>query len=81
MLGVSVQRKNGASDYGALEDAAGGIRTLQIAGAAALGVGGALLIGGIVRWGVVARRSKTSTARVGVHYDGVTAGATLRVRF
>lgn len=82
MLGVAQQRQNDAPDYGALEDAAGGIRTLRIAGAATLGVGAALMIGGFVRWGVISRRSRTpSSARLGVHYDGVTAGVTLRARF
>lgn len=81
LLGVAFGRRTGAESYGELEDAAPQIRTFRIAGAATLGVGAALAIGGAIRWGVVARRGRAPRASVGVMLDGAVAGVTVRGRF
>lgn len=82
LVGARGQRI-GAATYGELEQAASGIRTLRIAGAATLSVGAALMIGGFIRWGLVDRKARSagSTARVGVIYDGSAAGLSLAGRF
>jgi tetratricopeptide (TPR) repeat protein len=81
LLGVAYGRRTGAESYGELEDAASGIRTLRIAGAATLGAGAALAIGGFVRWGVLARRSREPRGSVGVMIDRGAAGVTIQGRF
>lgn len=83
LLLVARQRRTGATDYGQLEGAADGIQTLRIAGGSALGAGAALMVGGFIRWGLVARKTKGPgpDARVGVIYDGSTAGLSLTGRF
>lgn len=81
LFGVAYGRRSGAQSYGELEGAASGIRTFRIAGAATLGVGAALAIGGFIRWGVMARRARESQARVGVVIDRGTAGLTIHGEF
>lgn len=82
MLVVAQRRHKGATSYGELEGAVDGIRTLRIAGAATLGVGAALALGGFIRWGLLARKADAgATARLGVRYDGSTAGLVLGGRF
>jgi tetratricopeptide (TPR) repeat protein len=56
----------GNADYEAQRDRA---TTLRNAGAAVLAIGGALLIGAVVRYAVVARKGKKATA---MRFDGVT---------
>ena len=81
LLGVALSRRTGAASYGELEGDASSIRAFRIAGGATLGVGAALMIGGWIRWGVVARRTRPSSARVGVTIDGTTAGVSVHGRF
>ena len=81
LLGVAYGRRTGAESYGELEGDAAGIRTFRIAGGAALGVGAALAIGGFIRWGMVARRSRAPQSSVGVMIDRGTAGVTIQRRF
>lgn len=81
LLGVAFTRRASASSYGELEGEAASIRTFRTAGGASAGVGAALLVGGLVRWGVVSRRSRGTTARVGLALDETAAVLTVRGRF
>ncbi|MEM7154385.1 MAG: hypothetical protein AAF799_16180 [Myxococcota bacterium] len=83
LLVVAQLQQNGATTYGGLEDRVDGIGRMRIAGGATLGVGGALLIGGIVRWAVVSRRAKAQdrTAHIAPIYDGTLTGVTVGGRF
>ncbi len=83
LLVVARQRRTGAATYGTLEGDADGIRTFQIAGGASLGVGAALMIGGLVRWGLVSRKGKGGAARARVQpmYGPSVAGLSLSGRF
>jgi len=81
LLGVALGRRTGADSYDELEGAASGIRTLRIAGGAALGAGAALAIGGFIRWGVVARRGREPRSSVGVMLDRGAAGVTIQGKF
>lgn len=81
LLGVAYDRRASAQSYGELEDGASGIRTFRRAGAAALGVGAALAIGGFIRWGVMARRDRERRGSAGVMLDRGVAGVTIQGRF
>lgn len=81
LLGAAYGRRTNAQSYGELEDAAPGIRTFRIAGAATLGVGAALAIGGFIRWGVMARREREPRGAVGVMLERGLAGVTVQGRF
>jgi tetratricopeptide (TPR) repeat protein len=78
LLAVAHGRRTGAQSYGELEGAASGIRTLRVAGAATLGAGAALAIGGFIRWGVLARRARAPRASVGLLLERGTAGLMLQ---
>ncbi|MEM9455729.1 MAG: hypothetical protein AAGF11_16220 [Myxococcota bacterium] len=91
MMLVARGQRTGATTYGDLEEAAGGIRSLQIAGAATLGIGAALMIGGFIRWGLIARKGRgpgatartdvRTNVRMDVTYDGSVAGLSVAGRF
>ncbi len=83
LLVVARRQRTTAGNYGELEERADMIGTLRIAGMTTLGVGAALMIGGFVRWGVVARQSpqRPASARFGVLLDGETAGVSVTGRF
>ena len=83
LLIVAQLQQNGATTYGDLEGRVDGIDRMRIAGGATLGAGGALLIGGIVRWAVVSRRAKSSsrTAHVAPVFDGTFTGISVGARF
>jgi tetratricopeptide (TPR) repeat protein len=68
-------------NYGEFDDRVEGIRNLRIAGGVVVGVGAAVLIGGIVRWAVVGARAKKSRATVGFMLDRERAGLTISGRF
>jgi|GEM_PF-636699 len=55
------------------------VQTLRIAGAVTAGIGGALIIGGAIRWALVARESKAPS--VGLMWGGGLTGLQLQGRF
>jgi tetratricopeptide (TPR) repeat protein len=68
-------------NYGEFDERRRGIRNLRIAGGAVVGVGAALLVGGIVRWAVVGSRKKASAPSVGFMLHRDHAGLTISGRF
>ena len=80
-MGVAYGRRSGAQSYGELEGSASEIRSFRIAGAATLGAGAALAIGGFIRWGVMARRDKAPRGSVGFVIDRGAAGVTIQGKF
>jgi tetratricopeptide (TPR) repeat protein len=88
LVAAQLQQSKSSETYADFDERLDKIRTLRIAGGATLGVGGALLIGGVVRWMVLGLRPKASATaglhrapRMGLHYDGVNAGLSLSGRF
>ena len=81
MIVAEVQNNQQAENYGMLEDRLDRIKVMRIAGGVVLGVGGALLIGGVVRWAVLgAKQNRGRTAVVPAVGPG-HAGFTLFRRF
>jgi tetratricopeptide (TPR) repeat protein len=82
LVAAQVEQGKDAASYEEFDDRQRKVRTFRIAGGVTAGIGGALLIGGIVRWILVGtRRPPSSTARVGVLYDGAMSGLSLSGRF
>ena len=70
-----VDENNPCGTYGCFDEQLERIDRVRIAGAVVTGVGGALLIGGVVRWVVVARKQRRSASvvpAVGPRFTGVT---------
>jgi tetratricopeptide (TPR) repeat protein len=78
---VAAQLEEGkqSPSYGDFADRVQRIETFRIAGGVVLGVGGALLIAGAVRWGILSARERR--ANVAVTLDRHLAGLTIRGRF
>ena len=70
-----VDENNPCGTYGCFDEQLARVNRVRIAGAVVTGVGGALLIGGVVRWVVVARKQRRSASvvpTVGPRFTGVT---------
>ena len=70
-----VDENNPCGTYGCFDEQLARVNRVRIAGAVVTGVGGALLIGGVVRWVVVARKQRRSASvvpAVGPRFTGVT---------
>jgi hypothetical protein len=82
LLGAGQSRARDASDgptnYGAYVDEATSVRRLRISGGVLAGIGGALLIGGVVKLVLHARQPRRD---VSFWADPVGAGVLLRTRF
>lgn len=66
LLGVAAARFHGARDEpddGDYSDRIAGARRLEIAGATVLPIGTALVIGGVIRWALLARAERRACAR------------------
>jgi tetratricopeptide (TPR) repeat protein len=82
LVAAQLEQNKDSSTYADFDERLDKIKTFRIAGGVTLGIGGALLIGGVIRWVVLGLRPKNgSTARVGVHYDGRATGLSLSGRF
>lgn len=82
LAAAQLEQNKDSPTYSEFDERLDKVRTLRIAGGVTLGVGGALLIGGVIRWVVLGVRPKSATAaRVGVHYDGASTGLSLSGRF
>lgn len=64
LIGAQVEATQGSSSYSAHGDRVDRVDRFRIGGAVALGVGGALIIGGAVRWGILASRSKSDAQAI-----------------
>lgn len=80
IVAAQVEEDKASADYGSFADRVRRIENFRIAGGVILGVGGALLIGGIIRWTILGVRQKKEPA-VGLLFTRDTAGLTLRGRF
>lgn len=81
LVGSRVLRgKPQAPSYAEHVDRVAQVDTLEIAGAITAGVGGALLIGGAIRWGLVARRGNNDVS-AGILWDRGLTGLQIRGRF
>lgn len=80
LVSAQVQENAGADNYGDFDDRVGRIRNFRIAGGVTLGVGGALLIGGVVRWALLGTRGRNDSM-AGVSFDGRSAMVTWSGRF
>lgn len=68
--------------YGEFDARQQQVQTLRIAGGVVLGVGVPLLVGGIVRWAILASREKKARkAEVSASFDGRSVGLVLTGRF
>ncbi len=66
LIAAQVQSSQQAPTYGMFAEQSDRIATMRIAGGVVLGVGAALLIGGVVRWAVLGTKQKrTSALRIG----------------
>lgn len=85
LVAAQLEQDKEAASYEEFDERQRKVRNFRIGGGVAAGVGGALLIGGIVRWVLVGTRqpkdSAAAAARVNVIYDGRTAGLGLSGRF
>lgn len=81
LIGAQVEFNRGSGDYGEFDERVDRIDNLRIAGGAVLGVGAAILIGGVIRWVVVGTRKNDGPANVGFILDRNRAGLTITGRF
>jgi hypothetical protein len=82
LVASAVEFRREPVDYGGYDAQLSRVRRLRLAGGVTLGAGGAVLLGGVIRWAVLGsreRRSKPST--VGVLYDGELTGLSWSGRF
>jgi hypothetical protein len=62
LIAAQVQNSQQAPTYGMFAEQSDQIETMRIAGGVVLGIGAALLIGGVVRWAVVGSKQKRRSA-------------------
>jgi hypothetical protein len=72
LIAAQLQSGQGAPTYGMFAEKSDRIDTMRIAGGVVLGVGAALLIGGVVRWAILGAKQKRGTA-LRLHGPGLTA--------
>jgi len=76
-----VQKKKAMENYGEFDKRQGPARNMQIAGAVVLGVGAAVLVGGIVRFAVLGARAKKQRTSVDAMLAPGIAGIRLSGKF
>jgi tetratricopeptide (TPR) repeat protein len=76
-----VEKKKGSDTYGEFDDRQARARNMQIAGGVVLGVGAALLVGGIVRFAILGSRAKKQKRGVAAFYAPGGGGLVLTGRF
>ena len=81
LIVAEVQNNQDVDEYGLLEERLERIKAMRIAGGVVLGVGGALLIGGVVRWAVLGAKQNRGRTAVLPAFGRQQAGLTLWRRF
>ena len=81
LIVAEVQNNTQAENYELMMQRNDRIKSMRVAGAVVLGVGGALLIGGVVRWAVLGAKQNRSRTAVLPAFGPGQAGLTLRRRF
>jgi tetratricopeptide (TPR) repeat protein len=76
-----VEKKKASETYGEFDDRQARARTMTIAGSVVLGVGAAVLVGGIVRFAIVGSRAKKQNSSVSALLSPNTAGVVFSGRF